>query len=96
MELLNRSLEHAPALAAMVVIVVAFLKFTKALLASHATRTDEFISTVKQINQDNKDDRREHRDTLRDNTRATENMTRAIETFGKTLPCAAFKPREPG
>lgn len=48
-ETFYKSLEHAPALAAMIIIVLAFLKFTKELLASHAKRTDEFITAVKDM-----------------------------------------------
>lgn len=80
-ELLAKTFEHAPALAAMVVIVYFFLKFTKELLASHAKRTDEFIAEVKAMHLDNQADKRDYREALRDNTIATNQMTTAFKSY---------------
>lgn len=56
-------LENSPALFSMVLIVVMFLRhlkesevdnktFQKDMMTSHAKRTDEFITTVKEINEE--------------------------------------------
>lgn len=62
----------------MVIIVWIFVKFLKDMMVSHSKRTDEFIDTVKEINADNLIEKRESRDAIRENTRATSDMTTAL------------------
>lgn len=84
-ETLLKTLEHAPALLAMVLLVVFFLRFLKSLLESHAKRTDEFIGTVKELHSEQTTTReRTERllersiDTQAANTTATKELTRAM------------------
>lgn len=79
--LIGKTFEHAPALAAMVIIVYFFLRFLKEMMASHAKRTDEFIYEVKQMHAENQADKRDYREALRDNTIATNQMTTAFKSY---------------
>lgn len=79
--LFAKTFEHAPALALNGVTVFLFLKFLKEMLASHAKRTDEFISEVKQMHAENQADKRDYREALRDNTIATNQMTTAFKSY---------------
>lgn len=91
-ETFYKSLEHAPALAAMVILVVSFLKFTEKLLASHAKRTDEFIFTVKGMNEDSaklvtrtNDLAVKNIEALVTNTEATRQVTKCFTDFASGL-----------
>lgn len=64
------SFKHAPDLLALVVFLFLFLKFTNKLLESHAKRTDEFIATVKDINSENAEARKQGADIINRNTEA--------------------------
>lgn len=90
--LLEKSLEHAPALAAMVAIVWFFLAFLTKLLAQHSQRTSEFIDTLKEIQLQNLEARNDSRAVIERNTTtqvnaATENMrnTEAIRDMTRAL-----------
>ena len=64
------SFKHAPDLLALVIFLFLFLKFTNKLLESHAKRTDEFIATVKDINSENSDARKQGAEIISRNTEA--------------------------
>lgn len=88
-----KAFEHSPDLAALIGVVLFFLKFTTRLLDSHAKRTDEFIETVKEINSQHAQalhdtrsaiDRQANsaeqmRDAVRVNTEATKQLSQSFE-----------------
>lgn len=75
-ETVLKTLEHAPALLVVVVIVSLFLRFLKQLLDSHAKRTDEFLTTVRDLNADNIEARGHSQAVIE---KCTEQMTRVAE-----------------
>jgi uncharacterized membrane protein YhiD involved in acid resistance len=90
-DLILKTFEHAPSLAAMLLLVWFFLKFLERLLKSHAERTTEFVSTVKDLAHDNSEARERSASQIEKNIAATsENtstlkaMTRAIENLERS------------
>lgn len=91
MEVVYKSLEHAPALLAMIIIVIAFLHFLKHLLESHAKRTDEFIAAVRDINQLNQEARTESRTIIKENTMAAAHNTIAMSEMTAAIRSVGLK-----
>lgn len=70
-QLLVEALKNSPALLAMIILVLIFLKHEKALIDSHAKRTDEFISVVKEMKDGD-------RQIILDNTSAGKSNTESL------------------
>lgn len=66
METLQKSLEHAPALAAIIIVVFAFLR-----------RTDDFIKVMRDLNAENMEARQHSRQVIE---KCTEEMTRCADS----------------
>lgn len=96
MDTILKSLERAPDLLAIVIITLAFLKFLKAILESHAVRTKEFIETVKEMSADHARVQARSNDLTEKNiTALTTNTTATIEvsrTF-REFSCKYPKPQ---
>ena len=93
---LLKSLEHAPSLVAILLIVFAFLKFLKELLLSHAHRTDEFVEVVRTLHRESEQGRVHSQEVIEKNTaeiarvaesqaRNTEAMREMTEVFRQFL-----------
>lgn len=66
-----KTFEHAPALAAIVLVVWLFLKFFRWMLESLAGRISEFVDAVKQIQLDNIEARKRSQEVIQENTQVT-------------------------
>jgi len=78
METFEKSLEHAPALVAIIIVVFAFLKFIKFMRLSDDKRTEIFVEAIRQINQENMEARHESRRVIEENTKAAALNTAAM------------------
>jgi hypothetical protein len=85
MDDLLKSFEHAPSLAAIVVVIYLFLKFFKWLMVSHATRTSEFIETLNQVHTDNLDARKLSREVIESNTRETTKVNESLHRTNESV-----------
>lgn len=84
-QFLTTTFEHAPALAAMVVIVLLFLKFLKQMLDSHAQRTDEFIAAIQDMHKESIAAREQSRLVIERNTAELARNTTVMQDFNATL-----------
>lgn len=85
MEKLIASLEHAPALVAILITIYLFLKFFRWLLESHAVRTTEFIQTVKDMHLENTQYRLQSLAVIEANTRETTKVNEALNRTSEKL-----------
>ncbi len=84
-ELITDQLKHAPSLLAIVTIVWMFLGFLQKILASHIKRTDEFIMTLREINEDNQKAKELSRVVIERNTQEAMANTFAIKTLTEAI-----------
>lgn len=87
-ETLLKSLEHAPELLAMVIIVVVFVKFNYYILGLQCEKDKEYAKTIAGIvekhstaEQKSNESREILATEIRQNSRATEHLTTAMEKF---------------
>ncbi len=84
-QFLTTTFEHAPALAAMVVIVILFLKFLKQMLELHAKRTDEFIAAIQDMHKESLVAREQSRAVIEHNTAELARNTTVMQDFNAAV-----------
>lgn len=82
-QVFTEAIKQSPMLALVLVLVWIFLQHVREMMASHGKRTDEFISTVKEINAEQKSSRDQHTAILsslvNEVTRLSERLTNQHE-----------------
>lgn len=92
-DLLFKILEHVPELAVLLFVVIVFLKYQErreksnadtqeTLTRMHQARTAEFISTVKELNQENHEARARSAGVIEKNIQVTTDNSSALRELG--------------
>lgn len=87
-DVLKSMAAQSPGVVALVIVVLAFIKYTSKMSEQHGNRTNEFIAMVQNLNQENKEARQHSREVIEKNTAALAAIEKVVER------CAIHQRRE--